>query len=70
MKNFLNDKDNALQNLILILKPIIILKCRKQHHFQSVPIYSNTVYKTDENRELPFELRQSFQDEYEISFAS
>ena len=36
--------------------------------FRSVPIYSNTIYKTDEKRELPFEVRQSFEDNYSVSF--
>ncbi|WP_394667160.1 DUF3857 domain-containing protein [uncultured Chryseobacterium sp.] len=70
MKNFLNDKDNAVAKFDLDFKANNYSKnAGSSMIFRAVPIYSNNVYKTDENRELPFELRQSFQDEYEISFA-
>lgn len=36
--------------------------------FRAVPIFSDNIYKTEENRNLPFEIRQSFKDEYEIGF--
>lgn len=70
MKNFLNDKDNAIAKFDLDFKAHNYSKNAGSNIiFRAVPIYSNTVYKTDENRELPFELRQSFEDEYEISFS-
>jgi hypothetical protein len=70
MKNFLNDKDNAVAKFDLDFKANNYSKnAGSSMIFRAVPIYSNTIYKTDENRELPFELRQSFEDEYEISFA-
>ncbi|MCF2219604.1 DUF3857 domain-containing protein [Chryseobacterium sp. PS-8] len=70
MKNFLNDKDNAVAKFDLDFKANNYSKnAGSSIIFRAVPIYSNNVYKTDENRELPFELRQSFQDEYEINFA-
>ncbi|WP_428067947.1 DUF3857 domain-containing protein [Chryseobacterium gambrini] len=70
MKNFLNDKDNAVAKFDLDFKANNYSKnAGSSIIFRAVPIYSDNVYKTDENRELPFELRQSFQDEYEINFA-
>lgn len=70
MKNFLNDKDNAVAKFDLDFKANNYSKnAGSSIIFRAVPIYSNNVYKTEENRELPFELRQSFEDEYEINFA-
>lgn len=70
MKNFLNDKDNAIAKFDLDFKAHNYSKnAGSSLIFRAVPIYSNTVYKADENRELPFELRQSFEDDYEIVFA-
>ncbi|KQT35967.1 GTPase [Chryseobacterium sp. Leaf405] len=69
MKNFLNDKDQALAKYDLDFKAINYSKnAGNSMIFRAVPIYSNTVYKIEENRELPFELRQSFEDEYEINY--
>ncbi|WP_415326555.1 DUF3857 domain-containing protein [Chryseobacterium sp. MMS23-Vi53] len=70
MKNFLNDKDNAVAKFDLDFKANNYSKnAGSSLIFRAVPIYSNNIYKTEENRELPFELRQSFEDEYEIIFA-
>lgn len=70
MKNFLNDRDNAIAKFDLDFKANNYSKnAGSSLIFRAVPIYSNNIYKTEENRELPFELRQSFEDEYEISFA-
>ena len=70
MKNFLNDKDNAVAKYDLDFKATNYSKnAGNSMIFRAVPIYSNNIYKTEENRELPFELRQSFEDDYEISFA-
>lgn len=70
MKNFLNDKDNAVAKFDLDFKANNYSKnAGNSMIFRAVPIYANNIYKTEENRELPFELRQSFEDEYEISFA-
>lgn len=69
MKNFLNDKDNAVAKYDLDFKANNYSKnAGNSIIFRAVPIFSNNVYKNEENRELPFELRQSFEDEYEVSF--
>ena len=69
LKNFLNDKDNAVAKFDLDFKANNYSKnAGSSMIFRAVPIYSDNVYKADENRVLPFELRQSFEDEYEISF--
>ncbi|NML56502.1 DUF3857 domain-containing protein [Chryseobacterium cheonjiense] len=69
LKNFLNDKDNAVAKYDLDFKANNYSKnAGSSIIFRAVPIYSNNVYKTEDNRELPFELRQSFEDEYEVSF--
>ncbi|WP_374460364.1 DUF3857 domain-containing protein [Chryseobacterium taeanense] len=69
LKNFLNDKDNAVAKYDLDFKANNYSKnAGSSIIFRAVPIYSDNVYKKDDNRELPFELRQSFEDEYEINF--
>lgn len=69
VKNFLNDRDNAVAKYDLDFKANNYSKnAGSSIIFRAVPIYSNNVYKNEENRELPFELRQSFEDEYEVSF--
>lgn len=69
MKNFVNDKDNAVAKYDLDFKVNNYSKnAGSSIIFRAVPIYPNSVYKNEENRELPFELRQSFEDEYEVSF--
>ncbi len=69
MKNFTNDKDKAVITYDIDFKTINYCKnAGSSLIFRAVPIFSDNVYKTDENRELPFEIRQSFEDEYEISF--
>ncbi|SFN29009.1 protein of unknown function [Chryseobacterium oleae] len=69
MKDFVNDKDNALVKFNLDFKANNYSKTTGANMiFRAVPIFSNYHYKTDENRELPFEIGQSFEDEYEIDF--
>lgn len=69
MKNFNNDRDNAIAKYDLDFKVNNYSKNAGSNIiFRAVPVYSNTIYKIEENRELPFELRQSFEDEYEIVF--
>ncbi|AZA93296.1 Uncharacterised protein [Chryseobacterium nakagawai] len=69
MKNFVNDKDKAAITYDLDFETHNYCKnAGNSLIFRAVPISSDGVYKTDENRELPFEVRQSFEDEYEISF--
>ncbi|WP_294328904.1 DUF3857 domain-containing protein [uncultured Chryseobacterium sp.] len=69
MKNFTNDKDKAVITYDIDFKTNNYCKnAGSSLIFRAVPIFSDNVYKTDENRELPFEIRQSFEDEYEISF--
>lgn len=70
MKNFDNDRDKAISKFDLTFKASNYSKnAGSSIIFRAVPIFSNNVYKTEENRELPFEIRQSFEDEYEINFA-
>ncbi|WP_347217042.1 DUF3857 domain-containing protein [Chryseobacterium sp.] len=69
MKNFINDKDKAIITYDIDFTSNNYCKnAGSSLIFRAVPIFSDNVYKTDENRELPFEIRQSFEDEYEISF--
>lgn len=69
MKNFTNDRDNAVITYDLDFKTNnFSKKAGNSLLFRSVPIFSDVVYKTDENRELPFEINMSFEDEYEIAF--
>lgn len=69
MKNFFNDRDNAIAKYDLDFKANNYSKnAGSSIIFRAVPIYSNNVYKNEDSRELPFELRQSFEDEYEVSF--
>ncbi|MEC3877726.1 DUF3857 domain-containing protein [Chryseobacterium salviniae] len=69
MKNFQNDKDNAVAKYDLDFKANNYSKnAGSSIIFRAVPIYSNNIYKNEEKRELPFELRQSFEDEYEVNF--
>lgn len=69
MKNFLNDRDNAVARYDLDFKANNYSKnAGSSIIFRAVPIYSNNIYKNEENRELPFELRQSYEDDYEVSF--
>lgn len=69
MKNFVNNKDKAVITYDIDFKSNNYGKnAGNSLIFRAVPIFSDGVYKTDETRELPFEIRQSFEDEYEISF--
>lgn len=70
MKSFVNDRDHAVATYNLDFKANNYSKnAGSSMIFRAVPIFSNAVYKTEENRELPFEIGQSFEDEYEINFA-
>lgn len=69
MKNFVNDRDNAIATYNLDFKANNYSKnAGSSIIFRAVPIFSNNIYKTEENRELPFEIGQSFEDEYEINY--
>lgn len=69
MKNFVNDKDQAAIMFDIDFKAGNYSKSIGNGFiFRSVPVFSNYNYKTDEKRELPFEIGQSFEDDYEISF--
>lgn len=69
MKNFVNDKDHAVIKFNMDFKANNYSKNTGTNLiFRAVPIFANNYYKSDENRELPFEIGQSFQDEYEIDF--
>lgn len=70
MKNFLNDRDRAVAKYDIDFKANNYSKnAGNSMIFRAVPIYADNVYKTEENRTLPFELRQSFEDDYEIDFS-
>ncbi|AZA82962.1 DUF3857 domain-containing protein [Chryseobacterium lactis] len=69
MKNFVNDRDKAVITFDAGFKTNNFCKnAGNSMIFRAVPIFSDNVYKADENRDLPFEIRQSFEDEYEIGF--
>lgn len=69
MKDFINDRDNAIVKFDLDFKANNYSRnAGNSIIFRAVPIYANNIYKTDEKRELPFEILQSFEDEYQISF--
>ncbi|WP_228455337.1 DUF3857 domain-containing protein [Chryseobacterium sp. Tr-659] len=69
MKNFVNDRDNAVITYDIDFKTNNFSKqAGSSLLFRAVPIFSDNIYKTDESRELPFEIRQSFEDDYEIVF--
>lgn len=69
MKDFVNDKDHAVIKFNVDFKANNYSKNTGTNLiFRAVPIFANNYYKSDENRELPFEIGQSFQDEYEIDF--
>lgn len=69
MKDFTNDKDNAVIKFNVDFKASNYSKTTGVNMiFRAVPIFTNNYYKAEENRELPFEIGQSFQDEYEIDF--
>ncbi|WP_073064202.1 DUF3857 domain-containing protein [Chryseobacterium oranimense] len=69
MKDLINDKDNAVIKFNVDFKANNYSKTAGTNLlFRAVPIFSNNFYKSDENRELPFEIGQSFQDEYEIDY--
>ncbi len=70
MKNFINNKDKAVITFDIDFKTNNFSKnAGNSLLFRAVPIYSDNVYKIDESRSLPFEIRQSFEDEYEIDFS-
>ncbi|MET3538052.1 DUF3857 domain-containing protein [Chryseobacterium limigenitum] len=70
MKNFVNDRDNAVATYNLDFKANNYSKnAGSSVIFRAVPIFTNSIYKTEENRELPFEIGQSFEDEFEINFS-
>ncbi|MCY0977482.1 DUF3857 domain-containing protein [Chryseobacterium wangxinyae] len=69
MVNFSNNKDLASIDFDLNFKASNYSKMMGDSFiFRAVPIYSNGFYHQDENRELPFENKFSFEDEYEIVY--
>ncbi|ROH95066.1 DUF3857 domain-containing protein [Chryseobacterium cucumeris] len=69
MKNFNNDRDNAVITYDLDFKTNnFSKKAGNSLLFRSVPIFNDAVFKTDETRELPFEVGMSYEDEYEIAY--
>lgn len=69
MKDFINDRENAVAQYSLDFKANNYSKnAGNSMVFRAVPIFSDNNYKADEKRELPFEIMQSFEDDYQISF--
>ncbi|WP_258561850.1 DUF3857 domain-containing protein [Chryseobacterium chendengshani] len=69
MNNFVNNKDLASIDFDLNFKASNYSKMMGDSFiFRAVPIYSSGFYHTDENRQLPFENRFSYEDDYEIVF--
>ncbi|MBW7674002.1 DUF3857 domain-containing protein [Chryseobacterium chendengshani] len=69
MNNFVNNKDLASIDFDLNFKASNYSKMMGDSFiFRAVPIYSTGFYHTDENRQLPFENRFSYEDDYEIVF--
>jgi hypothetical protein len=69
MKDFINDRENAITQFNLDFKANNYSKnAGSSMVFRAVPIFSDYNYKADEKRELPFEIMQSFEDDYQISF--
>lgn len=69
MSDFKNNRDLATIDFDLNFKAINYSKMvGSSYIFRAVPIYSNASYHQDENRNLPFENRFSFEDEYEIIY--
>lgn len=69
MNNFTNNKDLASIDFDLNFKASNYSKAMGDSFiFRAVPIYSSGFYHTDENRQLPFENRFSYEDDYEIEY--
>lgn len=69
MNNFTNNKDLASIDFDLNFKASNYSKAMGDSFiFRAVPIYSAGFYHTDENRQLPFENRFSYEDDYEIEY--
>ena len=69
MNNLTNNKDLASIDFDLNFKASNYSKMMGDSFiFRAVPIYSTGFYHTDENRQLPFENRFSYEDDYEIVY--
>lgn len=69
MNNFTNNKDLASIDFDLNFKASNYSKAMGDSFiFRAVPIYSSGFYHADENRQLPFENRFSYEDDYEIEY--
>ncbi|MCW3168342.1 DUF3857 domain-containing protein [Chryseobacterium sp. 09-1422] len=69
MNNFVNNKDLASIDFDLNFKASNYSKMMGDSFiFRAVPMYSSGFYHTDENRQLPFENRFSYEDDYEIVY--
>lgn len=69
MNNFTNNKDLASIDFDLNFKASNYSKAMGDSFiFRAVPIYSSGFYHTDEDRQLPFENRFSYEDDYEIEY--
>lgn len=69
MSDYKNNRDLATINFDMNFKAINYSKAvGSSFIFRAVPIYGNSVFHKNENRNLPFENRFSYQDEYEIIY--
>ncbi|OCA73229.1 DUF3857 domain-containing protein [Chryseobacterium arthrosphaerae] len=69
VKNFNNDRNKAVITYDLDFKTNNFSKnAGSSILFRAIPILEPEVYKTDESRELPFEIWQSYQDDHDIAF--
>ncbi|SDL40740.1 DUF3857 domain-containing protein [Chryseobacterium taihuense] len=69
MSNFKNNRDLATIDFDLNFKAVNYSKMvGSSYIFRAVPIYTNAAFHKDENRNLPFENRFAYQDEYEIIY--
>ncbi len=67
IKDYLNDKDNAVTQMNVDFKANNYSKnAGGSMIFRALPIFPNSIYKTDENRELPFEISLPFEDDYQV----
>lgn len=69
MSDFKNNRDLATIDFDLNFKAVNYSKMvGSSYIFRAVPIYTNSTFYQNENRNLPFENRFSYEDDYEIVY--
>lgn len=69
MADYQNNRDLATINFNLNFKAVNYSKMvGSSYIFRAVPIFGNAVFHKNDNRNLPFENRFAYQDEYEIVY--